>query len=191
MTKVYFIRHAQSDNSVRDGRVRPLTEKGLNDCRLVTKYLSDKYIDIIFSSPFKRAVDTIKGFAEKMNTEIHIIEDFRERKSDSDMSSDNVDFISFMEQQWTDKNYTFSDGECLAEVQERNIAVLKELLVQCKGKNIVIGTHGTALSTIINYYDSTYGFVDFMDMVNIMPWVVIMSFNENNCVEIDKIDLFN
>jgi len=30
-----------------------------------------------------------------------------------------------------------------------------------EGKNIVIGTHGTALSTIINYYDSTYGYDDF------------------------------
>jgi len=54
----------------------------------------------------------------------------------------------------------------------------------------VIGTHGTALSTIINYYDSTYGFADFMAMVNIMPWVVSMSFDETSCVDIEKIDLF-
>jgi len=33
-----------------------------------------------------------------------------------------------------------------------------------EGKNIVIGTHGTALSTIINYYDSTYGYDDFERM---------------------------
>jgi len=60
-----------------------------------------------------------------------------------------------------------------------------------KDKNIVIGTHGTALSTIINYYDNTYGFTDFMDMVNILPWVVRIYFNGNNCAGMEKIDLFN
>ena len=190
MTKVYFIRHSQSDISVRDGRVRPLTEKGLNDCRLVTKYLMDKNIDLVFSSPFKQAVDTIEGFAKKMNIDINIIEDFREHRSDSDMGREKKDFISLMERQWGDFNYTFSDGECLSEVQKRNIGALKELLALYEGKNMVIGTHGTALSTIINYYDSTCLFADFMEMVDIMPWVVNMTFKENKCVEIEKIDLF-
>ena len=190
MTKVYFIRHSQSDIYVRDERVRPLTEKGQNDCSLVTKYLRDKNIDLIFSSPFKRAVDTIAGFSTEMNIDIHIIEDFRERRSDSDMGRKKTDFISFMERQWEDFNYTFSDGECLTEVQKRNIDSLKELLVLYEGKNIVIGTHGTALSTIVNYYDSTYEFADFMAMVDIMPWVVNMSFKGNNCVGIEKTDLF-
>ena len=64
MTRIYFIRHAESDNAVRDGRIRPLTEKGLADRRLVTKYLQDKKIDAVLSSPFKRAVDTVADFAE-------------------------------------------------------------------------------------------------------------------------------
>ena len=46
MTKVYFIRHAESDIGVTDDRTRPLTAKGLVDCALVTDYLSDKDIDI-------------------------------------------------------------------------------------------------------------------------------------------------
>jgi 2,3-bisphosphoglycerate-dependent phosphoglycerate mutase len=38
MTTVYFIRHAQSDTKVHDGRIRPLTEKGMNDRILVTEF---------------------------------------------------------------------------------------------------------------------------------------------------------
>ncbi len=68
-TNVYFIRHAESDNTVRDGRIRPLTPKGLADCSLVTNYLNDKNIDMVFSSPFKRAVDTVSDFALKNNLE--------------------------------------------------------------------------------------------------------------------------
>ena len=68
---------------------------------------------------------------------------------------------------------------------------LNDVLDTYKNKNIVIGTHGTALSTIINYYDHTYGFADFMAMVNILPWVVRMDFNDDGCISIEKIDLFS
>jgi len=190
MTIVYFIRHAESDISVKDGRIRPLTEKGLADCHLVTDYLEDKNINIVLSSPFKRAIDTVSDFAVKNNLEIQIIEDFRERKSDSGLNRHNINFLSFIEQQWNDFSYTLSDGECLDEVQKRNIKALEKVLIQYKGKNIAIGTHGTALSTIINYYDNTYGFNDFKAMVDIMPWIVKMSFDDNKCIKIDKINLF-
>jgi len=191
MTTVYFIRHAQADNFIRDGRVRPLTAKGMHDRALVTAFLRDKGIDAVLSSPFRRAVDTISDFAAKNNHEIEIVEDFRERKSDSDMASTNrAVFIDFMERQWADFSYTFSDGECLADVQKRNIAALHEALTKYESKNIVVGTHGTALSTIINYYDRSYAFKDFMAMVDILPWVVKMTFDDDNCLGIEKIDLF-
>jgi len=190
MTTVYFIRHAEADNTVRDGRNRPLTEKGMVDRALVTGFLQDKNIDVVLSSPFKRAVDTVADFANKNGYEIETKEDFRERKSDSDWAR-GTDFWPFIERQWADFSYSLSDGECLAVVQDRNIAALNDVLVRYKNKNIVIGTHGTALSTIIKYYDKTYGFKDFMEMVNILPWVVRMDFNDDGCVGMEKTDLFN
>jgi 2,3-bisphosphoglycerate-dependent phosphoglycerate mutase len=190
MTTIYFIRHAEADNTNRDGRNRPLTEKGLTDRKLVSDFLRDKNIDVVLSSSFKRAIDTVADFAEKNGFIIELIEDFRERKSDSDWLRDS-DFFPFMERQWADFSYSLSDGECLAEVQERNIAALNDVLTRHKDKIIAIGTHGTALSTIINYYDNTYGFKDFMAMVNILPWAVRMDFNENGCIGMEKFDLYN
>ena len=190
MTNVYFIRHAESDNSVRDGRIRPLTEKGLSSRALVTEFLKDKNIDVVLSSPFKRAVDTVFEFADKNGFEIEIIEDFREQKSSSDMRRDNLNFRSFLEQQWANFTYVFSDGECLLEVQKRNINALNNVLTEYNGKNIVIGTHATALSVIINHYDSAYGFKDFEEIENKLPWAVRMIFDDLNCVEINKTDLF-
>jgi hypothetical protein len=35
-----------------------------------------------------------------------------------------------------------------------------KLIEHYKGKNIVIGGHGTALSTIINYFDASFGYED-------------------------------
>ena len=191
MTTIYFIRHAEADYTIRDGRIRPLTEKGLSERHLVTEFLRDKNIDAVVSSPFKRAVDTVADFAEKYGfDEVETIEDFRERKSDSDWDRE-TDYFPLIERQWADFSYTLSDGECLAEVQKRNISALNQVLTRYKDKNIVIGTHGMALSTIINYYDSTYGFADFMAMRSIMPWVVKFDFVGNDCAGVEKIDLFS
>ena len=44
---------------------RELTEKGLEDRKLVTEFLWNKNIDLVLSSPYKRSVDTIKDFADK------------------------------------------------------------------------------------------------------------------------------
>ena len=45
-------------------------------------------------------------------------------------------------------------------VRERNIAALTDILIENQNKSeetsIVTGTHGTALSTILNYYDREY-----------------------------------
>ncbi len=64
MTTVYFIRHAKPDYNNHDDMSRELSNKGLQYRKLVTGFLLDKHIDIILSSPYKRAVDTIAGFAE-------------------------------------------------------------------------------------------------------------------------------
>ena len=189
MTTVYFVRHAQSDIAVHDDRIRPLTKKGWIDRNLVADFLYDKGIDIVLSSPYKRAIDTVDVFAKNKGLEIEIVEDFREKKS-AGMFKD-IDFIHYIQSQWSDFSYRLADGECLAEVQKRNIAALNEALVKYKDKNIVIGTHGTALSTIINYYDNTYGLDDCLAMLNIMPWIVKMTFDENGCAGMEKINLFN
>lgn len=49
-----------------------------------------------------------------------------------------------------------SDGEGLSEIQERNVQALNELVRKYAGKNNVVGGHGTASSTIVNYYDFAF-----------------------------------
>lgn len=190
MTHVYFIRHAQSDRSVRDGRIRPLTEQGRADSRLVTAYLSGKRIDAVFSSPFRRAVETVEDFAKHSGLGVRLVEEFRERRGDSGLEREHPDFPRFQERQWADFTYTYSDGECLAEVQRRNISALEELLREWEGKNLAIGTHGMALAVILNYYDKSFGFQEFLTMKELLPWVARISFEHGICMEIEQIDLF-
>lgn len=187
MTTVYFVRHAEPNYNNHDDELRELTEKGLEDRKLVTEYLSDKSIDVVLSSPYRRAVDTVMDFANRYNIEIERIDGFRERKVDSEWIED---FIGFCKRQWADFNYKYTDGETLAEVQKRNILALKKVLEQFDNKNIVIGSHGTALSTIINYYDPTYGFEDFDKIRQLMPWIVKLTFVGKKLIDMESVNVF-
>lgn len=188
MTNVYFVRHAQPNYENHDDLTRELTEKGLRDRTLVTDFLRDKNISAVFSSPFKRSVDTVKEFADEAGLSVTIVEDFRERRVDSGWIED---FTAFARQQWADFSYKLSDGECLGEVQVRNIAALRAVLRSCEGKNVVIGSHGTALSTIVNYYDPSFGYEDFDAIRGLMPWIVRFSFEGEQFAGIEKIDPFS
>lgn len=187
MTIVYFIRHAESNYNNHDEAARELTEKGLRDRGLVTRYLEDKEIDAVLSSPYKRAVDTVKDFADKYEFEIETVYDFRERMVEREWIED---FTAFSKQQWADFSYRRLGGENLAEVQSRNIGALKEALKKYRDKNIVIGSHGTALSTIINYYDRSFGYPEFDKIKMLMPWVVKFTFDGETVKKIELVDLF-
>lgn len=187
MTIVYFIRHAEPNYDNHDDESRELSCKGLQDRKLVTRFLSDKHIDVVLSSPYKRAIDTVADFAEHANLEIGIVPDFRERRVDSEWIPD---FNTFCKQQWEDFDYKLSDGESLKEVQSRNIKALIGVLEKFRGKSIAIGSHGTALSTIINYYDKSFAYPDFENIKGLMPWVVAFTFDDSFCVNIKAYDLF-
>jgi len=188
MTTIYFVRHAEPNFSNHDDATRELTVKGLEDCKLVTEYLSDKKIDIALSSPYKRSVDTIKNFADTFNLAISTIDDFRERTVDSVWVED---FATFSKRQWEDFNYKLTGGESLHEVQNRNISALLSVLKKYANTTIIIGSHGTSLSTIINYYDTSFGFADFYKIKSLMPWVVKFTFENAECLKIEQIDLPN
>ena len=172
MTTVYFVRHAQSDRGVHDEQTRPLTRKGFADTLEITKFFKGKNISKIFSSPMQRAIDTVSDFAKHARLEIQLVDDFKERRKDK-WSEGHLEII---QKSWEDFSLEI-DGESLNEVQARNIAALKKVLAGNRGGNIVIGTHGTALSTILNYYDESFGLEQWKVMP--MPWICRIDFDEN------------
>lgn len=186
MTTIYFIRHAEPNYNNHNDMERELTLKGLIDRELVTSYLSNKNIEILLSSPYKRSIDTIQHFADRVGLRISLIDNFKERRIDSVWVDD---FNEFCKQQWNDFSYKLSDGETLKEVQERNIQALFEVLKTYKNKNIVIGSHGTALSLIINYFDNSFAYKEFQEIKSLFPWIVKFTFEESSLLSIEKINV--
>lgn len=79
MTRVYFVRHAQSEHAWKEDRTRPLTEEGTRDSAIVLEILKDKKIDVFYCSPYKRSMDTIADVAAYFGKEIITDERLRER----------------------------------------------------------------------------------------------------------------
>ena len=186
LTNIYFIRHAEPNYDDHDDLTRELSPKGLRYRASVTAYLADKAIDAVLSSPYKRAVDTVKDFADAHGFDVVTVEDFRERRIADTWVED---FRGFTRRQWENFDFKLNDGESLREVQNRNIAALEEVLRRYDGKNAVIGSHGTALSTVIHHYHPSYGYADFDHIRGKMPFAVHFTFEGERCVEIEAYDL--
>lgn len=184
MTCVYFIRHAQSDRSFHDEQTRPLTPEGIADTEKITLALKEKGIKHILSSPYTRTLQTVEGLSAALGVEIETDDGFRER-SVGKWFGDR--FFDFIERQWADFDYHLENGESLRQVQERNVGTLKKYLEKYEGQTFAVATHGTALSTIINYFFPQYGFEDFLKIADMMPLVLKMDFDGEQILGVGKI----
>jgi 2,3-bisphosphoglycerate-dependent phosphoglycerate mutase len=153
-----------------------LAQKGLEDSKTVTRALKDKNISRIYASPYRRTADTVMDISRYLDQEIALVDDLRERKVGEWVE----DFRSYARKQWDDFDYKLSEGESLREVQARNIAALFEIIARDRGERVIVATHGTALSTIINYFRPEYGFDDFWKIIDKMPYIICMEFEGRN-----------
>jgi hypothetical protein len=177
MTKIYFVRHAQPEHAWEDDRTRPLTGEGKKDSAIVFEFLKDKHIDAFYSSPYKRSMDTIADSADFFGKDIITDEDLREREK-----GENGNNHGMFHKRWADHNYHEEGGESIAMVQKRNMRALTEILRDNIDKEVVVGTHGTALSTILNFYDKSFGCDDFLRIVDRMPYVIELDFEGDKLV---------
>ena len=130
--------------------------------------LKDKEIDVFYCSPYLRSMATIEEAAAAYGMKLHTDERLREREKGKEGNSSGV----LLRNRWADLDFHEEGGESIRMVQERNIAALREILEVNEGKNIVIGTHGTALSSILNYYNPKFGCDDFLRIVDWMPYII-------------------
>lgn len=187
MTEIYFIRHAEPDHSIVDDGQRPLTTKGLKDASNLVNYFYIIDIASIYSSPYKRAIQTVKPIAENKSITIQIREKFKERISNTNWIDNTDDLNTHVRQMWQRPNIGIDGGESIKSVQERNIEELALVLKANKNKKSIIGTHGTALATMISYYSKSFSVDDFLKFIGIMPYIIKMRFNDGALKDMEEI----
>lgn len=182
MTTIYFVRHAHSTYT-KEERERPLSEKGHLDAENVTRLLKDRHIDVVISSPYKRAIQTVQGIANTYDVSIQIEEDLRERL----LSSESVaDFNDAVQKVWEDWDFAHEGGESNDVAQRHAVICLQNILKKYEDKNIVIGTHGNIMVLLMNYFDSKYDF-RFWKTIR-MPDIFKLNFHNEDLVSAERVE---
>lgn len=176
MTRLYYVRHARPDYSEHDDQARPLTADGRRDTAKVTAWLADKGIAAVYASPFLRAADTVRPFAEAAGLPVLVDEDLRERKITDEWIED---FDDYTRRQWADFDYALPGGESLRQVQQRGAAAFGRILARHPGQAVALGGHGTALCALVALYRPGTGLAYFEGMRRKMPWGVCFEFDED------------
>jgi len=171
-TNIYFVRHAHSVYTP-DELGRPLSERGRLDAMKVADIFKEEKIDMVVSSPYMRAKETVEGVAKYFKLPIIAIEGFRERT----ISARPVDdFEGSIYKLWYEEDFAFEGGESNRQAQMRALSDLLKLLEQHKGKNIVIGTHGNIMVLMMNYFDSSYHYGFWKQLA--MPDIYKLAFDD-------------
>ena len=155
--------------------------------KLVSLFKSIK-VNKIYSSPFERSIQTIKPISENKQIPIINVDDLHERVVGKKFESES-DFFEFVKKQWDDFNYKEVNGESLYDTQKRNICFIEKIVKETNINDIIIGTHGTALSTIINYYFPEKNFEYFMSIAKKMPYIVKMNVENNRIMKFEEIEI--
>lgn len=154
MTVIYFVRHAHSHYNA-DECNRPLSNKGFKDRDRVTSLFENTNIHTIYSSPYKRAIQTVEGIALEHKLQINTIDSLKERL----LSNENLsDFDAAIHQVWSHSNFAFDGGESNESAKERAITALQKIILAHPNDNIVIGTHGNIMVLMMQYFDDQYDF---------------------------------
>lgn len=181
MTTIYFVRHAHSTYTP-DEFARPLSERGMHDVAEITNLLIDEGVDIVTSSPYKRAVQTVQGIADYLGQDVVVMDDLRERTL---TSAPAKDFTSAMETVWKSPAFAWEGGESNVQAQSRGIEALQSLFRTYEGKNVVLGTHGNIMVLMLNYFDARYGY-DFWKELD-MPDLYKATFENNTLMSVEKL----
>lgn len=184
MKFVYFVRHAQPDYRTGDDDYTfALSDEGMMDRYEAARVLEDVKIDKAYCSPYKRALQTIQPIVDSNGLTIVTDERLRER-----VHGNGGNNFEMFRRRWEDKNWHEPGGESISEVQARFADAMSEIIDNsCEQENILIGTHGTALCALINYYRPDFGIDDFIRIIDYMPWVVRAAFSGKELLKLEEI----
>ncbi len=120
----------------------PLTGNGKEKIKKVAKELKTKSIDLIYSSPFKRAEQTASIIAEELGLKVN----FDKRLIDTDFGifhgrpiTEYYDYFTKEKDRFLERS---PQGENWTDVQERVLEFIKEIDKKYKDKKILIVSHG-------------------------------------------------
>lgn len=151
MTKIILVRHGQDEdnrNNILNGhRDTKLTDLGIAQAKIAAQKLKNEKVDVIISSPLRRAVETASIISQELKiTGIYTKELLKERnfgiltgKSKSDIQKLSKKILPVNSIDY----FTEADGaESFQDLYKRAQCFLDKIMKECPNRVIVAVTHG-------------------------------------------------
>jgi 2,3-bisphosphoglycerate-dependent phosphoglycerate mutase len=181
MLKVLLVRHATPvfpGSSGLDDHQRPLTPDGMRDAHALADGLAQLSIDVVYSSPYARAIQTVQPLADVRSLEVQTVADFREHALAGELVPN---WREALEMAWKNFDHCFPGGETMRETQARGFNALEKIRLERMRRahpngTVAIGGHGTMFSLMLHKIDPRVDFEFHIAMP--MPAVYTITFDQ-------------
>ena len=163
MKKFILLRHCKAEMSGED-HLRKLDSEGIVQSISVCEKLENmvKKDVKIYSSPFIRAVETVKPLADKLKIDIIQSDELKEIKIGKSEKLTKHEIINEM---WKDKEFKVDNGESQIEKFKSMEYFLNKMFDNSSNEDVIIVTHGNLLGIILKFYfNRPFGFDDWKIM---------------------------
>ena len=180
--KIYLIRHGKAAMEGSDIE-RVLDEDGkvqaISLCKKIKEQFKDKKIKI-FSSPYKRAMQTVESLSKEMNVQIEQTASLEEIRMGKDPQLSKHQII---EKMWEDKDFKTEDGVS----QTEHVNIIKVELDKIFDNfynseyDLILVSHGNSIGIILKYFfNIQFAFEDWKKIS--MPDMYFLEFDKENKV---------
>lgn len=160
MNKIYLTRHGESQwnilKMIQGQKDIPLTDRGIQQAKMLGKRLIDEKIDRIYTSDLSRAYETAKIVSEIINVDIVAMKEFREINFGIWEGISNEELLANYKEDhelWMRKpeELVLKGAETLFELQSRALSGIDKVigLENNKSENILIVSHSATIKSII------------------------------------------
>ncbi len=159
MKKIFLVRHGETDWNLQmrfQGKEDiPLNNKGREQARRLSRYLSKENISAVFSSPLSRAWETAKIIADEHNLTSDAVDDlveinFGNWEGKAYQEMDEPDRAALAQWLLDPALHSIPGGESLQQFQQRLENCYKELLDNhVTTGNMAVVTHAGAIKVLV------------------------------------------
>lgn len=158
MKKLFLVRHGESEwnklKKVQGQKDIPLTEKGIEQAKLIGKRLINEGIEKIYTSDLKRAYDTARIIGKMLNIKVIPSKELREINFGiwEGLTSDIIKSKFSKEHELWLKNpemLKVEGAESILDLQLRAMNEINKIISDENIDNVLIVSHSATLKTII------------------------------------------
>ena len=161
-TIIYLTRHGQTlwniEKRLQGRGNSPLTEDGIERAKELRDRIKGMNIDVIYSSPIERALNTANIIKGDKNIEV-ITDDGLMEMCFGDYEGRRTDEVMKENPSWDiglimkgNTILSAPNGENLAEVRDRVSKTMDRIIEENRGKTILIVAHGITLKALMYYF---------------------------------------